>query len=1530
MKSKTKKIIITNATLIPMIGFSVISCANNKSDNSYNQAKNMLAKLEQIKKTIPSDAKFDAIRQEINIFISNNYFNENTQKEKLVSLVNQMNTLYHKVQSMMSSKNNNQEEYKAQLLVLKNITNNHRYSNLNNQINDFINDYQNKELNQIKAFVDDINSRFNTLSINIKQKENEFNNTIQELKSLLAQVNKELNEEQSNLINTNINDLNFDELTMLIQKVQSEKQKIQTEINAIDNNETLRFAKLEQTKTTRTNLESLSNSLTSAQYQSLKNKITTFLADSNNLINDNLTINQLESLISKYSNFYNECSREKESIENAHTAEQNLKANLKREIKTFLTTIDQHKFATLYQKVNNFVSQSLESQTSSQIQSFLTTVKNEKRDLEARLSTKVQQVQTKLQELKRKINEKNVTVDATLSDLINTVLSNKNSNELDSLLLRINQKIQEVNNIIVQPTTPPSNNGEVDNNENRTDTPVTEPKRPTEPVQPDPVVPTRPENPTDRVEREPEPIMPPTINPVDPVRPEPIIPPTTVHPVEPQPVQPTHPTQPETPVAPGNTTALIEEKSREINTFRDTLATAPNNDAEIQKWFDHVKKNLDEQVEGLKYKTQRLISEGAYDEYAKKTMLDDYKVILEDAKIKKQLVLSKKDAGNAPLDPTKKLYSYDSEEDIKALMDMMDKIVLNQQIGTISFGDVQIEAQAMSKAYYRWIRERWRDYPWLGFNNGVFFFRLKDNPNLTFPNTEDNVLKKTYYVESIVNGIYASDWLSDNQYRDNFKYIIDEVTSLIKEGMTDLEKAAALYWYVLEKSGYDYKFSNPARSYFNNGGVCADFGSFYAFILNMVGIEALPHNAGSLDSEDYAKLVEARLTNDRGQELHELVWMRLKNPEDDKYYWFRSDPTWGDSSKGDRWDKDPHAKGGIGWNMDQFIAPLGLSPWKPFSNQDGDRTQFDYNNLWGLPLREHILENAETPGYYKTYDEKFVFYRNLFREKLKEGTGYKISKPFFLDGYWFFIEKTPAGQFTFKYRKFLNDTSHNLFQPDQYEDVPQVAKNLKQALEPYKNELLQNSRYSSPLSFERNNKVMFVLNNYNDVDYNETLKNGHSTILFIDLDDLTNVKKIELPVVAPDRKGRRHVDNFYFDAKGDVFVKFKHEGGKDDSNVYPRHYKLEINDDLRSFLTKVTPTKTEALNWAERIRDYVSIYLEDGSIGNMPKPVNGKSLKQELLKNIKDIKTSIENETSPQNYQQLIDKMKSLYNAFMQNKITSKNQLFVSKQLNEYYQFPAKKWGNDEFRGFLDFRVIQNADDIFTRNEYVLYDIYYSQTKNGDFKKIKSDAYADNLTLTKQEHSNLQGYYYIIAHDLNDSSKTVQSNTTYIEVVDQEYSQHPNLGGLKVGFNDGFTVQNSNIQLNVIPGVEQINNQKVSHLYFNWFKLTLKIPGAAINLPNFSNASYKVYFIPFDNVNQKEVVFTKQLTPTETWFKEQSINISASKPGIYYAELVYTYNGTTYKAFSEVSTIFSQLEGFKDTLIKFFKDMKDANKSYNS
>ncbi|QMT98798.1 transglutaminase domain-containing protein [Mycoplasma tullyi] len=975
---------------------------------------------------------------------------------------------------------------------------------------------------------------------------------------------------------------------------------------------------------------------------------------------------------------------------------------------------------------------------------------------------------------------------------------------------------------------------------------------------------------------------------------------------------------------------LIAQKSSQLQSFvndLDSLAATANDN--IKSGLEHVKRNTLDQISALRYRGDALKRANEYDDYAKNQLLKDWEVVLDDAQVKKNLVLNQKNEGNAPLKQGKKYYSYNNEEDINDLMDMFDKIVNEQQIGTISFGDVQIEAQAMSKAYYRWIREKWRDYPWLGFNNGVFFFHLKGNDSLTFPNTKENVLEKTYYVDNIVNGIYASDWLSDNQYRDNFKYIINEVNSLIKDGMSDIEKAAALYWYVLEKSGYDYKFSNPARAYFNNGGVCADFGSFYAFILNMVGIEAIPHNTGAIDGEDYDKLVNAGLTKDNGQELHELVWMRLKNPKDNKYYWFRSDPTWGDSME-DKWDKAPHAKTGIGWNMDQFISPLGLSPWQPFSSENGDRTQFDYNNLWGLPLREHIVDNGDTKGYYSTRND-FVFRHNLFQDEVK--TGQKLSKPFFYKGKWFYLQKTYQGSngrgpatFSFKYRNFLDDTSKDVFN-----STDPAAKAISDALSSYKSDLLGNSQYSAPLTFERNNKVIFVIKNFNYLE--NRAQNSPSKLVILDLDTL-KTRTVDLPLVGPDRNGRRWVDNFYFDASGDLYVKFDKDDALD-GNVYPRHFKLTITDELKNYLASTTPSKQEALNWVNRIRGYSAVYLEDGSVGNLPKVTDNHSLKVQLLSDLSTIKAQIENGTDV-NYASTITKIKNLYKSFLSHKIVSSNKLFVDKQLSEYYQFSKSRYDGESFRGLTNFNVIQNPDDIFSRNDSILYDVYYSETKNGTFKKIKSDQYIDNLTISKQEQPNLQGYYYVVAHAINDPNNSVRSDTTYVEYVSntqrpkEEYALHPILSGLKVGFNYGTTVQTSNIQLNVIPGVEQINNQKMSHLYFNWYKLTLQIPGFALSLNNFSNASFKVYFIPFSDVNAKKVVWQKELTTTDSYFRDTNIDVDAREPGIYYSELSYTYNNQDYKAFSEISTIFGELDNYKQTLTKFFDDMHQANKSYTN
>ncbi|TPI01538.1 transglutaminase-like domain-containing protein [Mycoplasma struthionis] len=303
------------------------------------------------------------------------------------------------------------------------------------------------------------------------------------------------------------------------------------------------------------------------------------------------------------------------------------------------------------------------------------------------------------------------------------------------------------------------------------------------------------------------------------------------------------------------------------------------------------------------------------------------------------------DYGDAPL--IKKKTKNLTEDD---LVDMFDFIIGSQLSKNFNFGKREISPDLMASAYTKWITKNWIKFPYFSLAHTTIYFILN----------EDKTAVKTIWSPK-----YASSWWTFNSWQESYVNFVSGALSKIKEGMTDYEKAYAIWLYVSEFFKYDSNklLSALDRDIFEQRAVCAVYAAIYGYLLNLVGIEALVNLTGtSINSE-----------------THEVVYVKLQLPGQEKDKWYLSDATWAFSlgNKGELANDLSTIDFNGQINFSEFLSPIGKDPdnWIV-------ETQFGYSQFWKLPWKEFRTDNWYYGDTKSNPDNKnFIFGYVINKEK---------------------------------------------------------------------------------------------------------------------------------------------------------------------------------------------------------------------------------------------------------------------------------------------------------------------------------------------------------------------------------------------------------------------------------------------------------------------------------------------------------------------------------------------------------------------
>ncbi|WP_406613568.1 hypothetical protein ACJA23_02175 [Mycoplasma corogypsi] len=677
----------------------------------------------------------------------------------------------------------------------------------------------------------------------------------------------------------------------------------------------------------------------------------------------------------------------------------------------------------------------------------------------------------------------------------------------------------------------------------------------------------------------------------------------------------------------------------------------------------------------------------------------------------------------------------------------------------------------------------------------------KDFPYYTTTNSSISFdVSDTGYVRgSWGNYNFAQGWLYEGIFKENLKEFIKKSKDLIKEGMSDLDKFYVLYQHVTY--WYRYDLTNLAKPLENilieHTGVCASIASTLEFLLNLHGVSAVSLVTGypNLDFE---------FTN-----YHQLVWVKLKLPGTNEYKWYTSDPTYGKQStnKNHIYPFASTIPGII--NYQEFLFGAGVSPTKGHSG-----VQFFNSKFWFM---NWVPENV----YYAPTKTEGVF-PNGWMMSFVDDPNDKRSSYQYWDGKWYALRRyqyKDSQTNKVKYKtQFISNTIDTKTPTEEslssFINDENIAKEI----------MLQVSDANKlPLFYSYKSLFFFVRQNNSGVNYKQ---------IYV-YDKQTNIGK----TITIDTNKR--LINFYVDYNG------LHCQLSDNSWVT---IKPESNQELKSLIDGYKYTKQDIINELVLAKTIINSF----TIGNNMHQMSVAS-KKEFDKFSKELSlrvllanqsTDLKPEIAKINdkVEEILAKVRTKYQKVFLLNIPSEKYFINKADFDRYgYKFNLNRPVAAEIKS-----IINTYVDVYN------FDVYYSETKGGNYQKIISDVRYGQLSINNQNFTKQKGWIKLKIKVQYDPNNTLETKPFYLEITDDNNLVYYE-SGLKFGYqNTNYNLskkdwfdQEVNLDINV--GVFDKYNVTNKLLYVNFDNLTLKEIDSNLNtgirLGKINNSNHGIYVI---------------------------------------------------------------------------------------
>ena len=792
----------------------------------------------------------------------------------------------------------------------------------------------------------------------------------------------------------------------------------------------------------------------------------------------------------------------------------------------------------------------------------------------------------------------------------------------------------------------------------------------------------------------------------------------------------------------------------------------------------------------------------------------------------------------------------DSQITMDHLVQMLDEHMGNTNYVKVTFGERKISSKLMADAFAKWITTRWKYFPYFGFSNPVFRINIKDeNGNkITWKLIKDfnkpEYIDKTYYVDYLstnkdeIFDYYAQKWLIPGYSKNTFIEFVNDFLNLISYDMDGIDKVMTAYFYVANI--LRYKDSPSIETTIKDHiGVCADYSSLMALLLNMVGVPTLPM-VTSHHKINYTA-------------LHQIVWVYINDLYDGTTKkWYALDPTFAYSSGGSY--GKPISFWPTNLNIDNVIFNFNSDPYKIYPTDPHYNSCLFFNAPWKTLYDNNMVETRPIPS-------------NLVSPE------YTLkSNPVYYNGYWYYYcyddNYTGANHNKLVRSKFITEKNNyevvidfsNPKNPDPNhlgfnvsEDICNLFKHFSQ----------YNFRYHA---FGYNEKIVLCTNVKPDPNNNSV------KFLIIDL----NTKQCKLINQTVDIRSSSLKDFNFYIKDGEIYYTNNPYGPEQQTSWYKKTYaKLTLTTDEYNFLNSSSDSRSKLFRKLVSYRTIAGTYLiGTDSVNNV-----SEQSKRNFMQYLYDLEQQLNNNQIT-DFDAKMKELDSKFNSFIPP-ITSQG-IIKTNELCDVYQYEKSYVDTIDSLPMNKLILMDNLSDFNANDNNTEFDIYYSKTKEGPYTKVRDGLSVEgtgiNVRLSDIGQTSYNGYYYFEYYPYGLYSDRKKSKTFEIQVVERKTL--PDYEGLY-----SQSLRNTNYYVDS------------PNWYNNQIALSFKLNGMS-NIQN--PIDLKLKYINFDT-KEISTLDTKTInggTSSSVEIKWALDRPSQKNHGIYYVEYTTSANNNSYKFFS--------------------------------
>lgn len=647
----------------------------------------------------------------------------------------------------------------------------------------------------------------------------------------------------------------------------------------------------------------------------------------------------------------------------------------------------------------------------------------------------------------------------------------------------------------------------------------------------------------------------------------------------------------------------------------------------------------------------------------------------------------------------------DHKAEIAELKSLFTKLVESNEYYAFNVESLNFNARNMTKAMLEWLQESWIDYLYLGFSLRPIYFKTEtadgdqviSNPN---SKTFQDQFIRLKSIEKVPTSIKLN-WINEGKEKQNFLNFLKNGLAQINEGMSDLDKVYAISRYVCDYIVYSDEAAYHDLEYTINTkkGVCQQYGTSIALLLQLVGVQAVPKPSGDLS--------------------HQYAFAYFDPTGGSNKSWHRVDGSFIDDG---RKENEPIKDIFIykkGRNYQNIMAPPIVGNSKSIYS--------GYDLLKFLPW-DFMFKNNEI-----AQDNNF---NNTFLYLTQNSTTEKLCRYFFSNGYWYMITNKKLG--AIKNVNYLYRVKSN---SNKYE-VVKIGDKI----------LIPDDKIANLINLDG---FFHRTYDHNGLLYLFHKKDSEVVVDVIDLVNTTmisqNIKLLEL-TNSLDMDKIVTIENIKMDILKNT-ISFKALGKKHNQVIEQEAYinltDKQINNKLH-YVTKTVHTKNDLWRQLILTRATLGTYM----FSHKPKLYSLNIILRDEFKLLeKEIKNKLSN-LSLLEIEHYWQKLENLLNKIDANRwiMPVKNSLKIDQQLPKEMYINTSYF--NDFGFILPFNAIYDFTYANTSSQHICYDVYYSNTKldenNLDNSKlILKNVLKSELKINKNLisfNNNREGYVLIKAY----------------------------------------------------------------------------------------------------------------------------------------------------------------------------------------